>query len=216
MKNLLAGFFGTHISSKPGRAAVQTAAPETRDSPVTIEDGSENATRRQLIQVLLRDVLRKSGIPPAWVECQMLLVSSRSRGHGMYVRLVIKHWDERLMQYAFAFQQTLLADIERFEPDAESWLHGISWDLDVKGQCPYTTLPDKSFWEVPVEKAPAAYVGIPEVLDDGVFQPPIDEEETTRAKDIAKLFAIRDQELDREAAEGLAPADFQKTQPSPL
>ena len=139
MKKLFKHIIGKKTSSSQGN---QGGSPrDNRDSPVTIEDGSENATRRQLVQVLLRDVLRKSGIPPDWIECQMLLVASRTRGQGMYVRLVVRHWDERLMNYLVAFQQTLMNDIRRFEPNAEEWLHGISWQLDVGEQCPYPTLP---------------------------------------------------------------------------
>ncbi len=118
------------------------------DSPATIEDGSDNALRRQLVHVLLRDALRRHGIPPSWIECQMLLVSSRSRGPGMYVRMVVKHWDSRLMDYALAFEKTLVADIIRFEPKADEWLHGISWQLDYENSSPFTALPPKSFWRI--------------------------------------------------------------------
>ncbi|UUZ64147.1 hypothetical protein LP417_02475 [Polaromonas sp. P1-6] len=128
--------------------------PANHDNPATIEDGSDNAMRRQLVQVLMRDVLRKHGIPSQWIECQMLVVSSRSRGPGLYARLVIKHWDERLMTYAFAFQRELLTDIARFEPKASVWLHGISWQLEMDDTYPYTTLPDKAFWQEPAKNPP--------------------------------------------------------------
>ncbi len=226
MKNLLQRLFGHHnTSSSPGMSAA--SARENRDSPVTIEDGSENATRRQLVQVLLRDVLRKSGIPPDWIECQMLLIASRSRGQGMYIRLSVKHWDERLMNYLYAFQQTLMTDIERFEPQASGWLHGISWQLALDGdQCPFPTLPDKSFWvealqhsvppepvEVLAEVLPAP-TPIPEVLDHPAFESTSGDEEATRANDLQQLFAIRDQALDREAASGASPPGFENTQPA--
>ncbi len=222
MKNPFKNIFGKNTSSSQGTSA--SATRENRDSPVSIEDGSENATRRQLVQVLLRDVLRKSGIPADWIECQMLLISSRTRGQGMYVRLVIRHWDERLMNYLVAFQETLMADIRRFEPKTEEWLHGISWQLDMGDQCPYAALPDKSFWVEALQK-PAASMAevfaepIPEVLadpDKPAFKTTTDDEETNRARDLERLFAIRDQELDREAALGITPVGYEKTQPSSL
>ena len=200
-----------------------------RDNPATIEDGSENATRRQLVQVLLRDVLRRSGIPPAWIECQMLLVSSRTRGHGMYVRLVLKHWDHRLMNYTVAFQRALITDIERFEPRASEWLHGISWQLDVNDSCPYTELPEKSFWREPAKTPVVAPLLAQVVVEEvnPVVTPPRAErterverpkkpDDNDPARDLERLFAIRDQELDRQAAEGLTPVGYEKTQPSPL
>jgi hypothetical protein len=66
--------------------------PASGDQLLTIEDGSDNAMRRQLVQVLLRDLLRKHGIAPHWIELQMLVVSRGRRGAGLYVRLIVRHW----------------------------------------------------------------------------------------------------------------------------
>lgn len=158
MKKLISSLFGrSHHAAAPKRAPASA-----RDNPLTIEDGSDNATRRQLVQVLLRDALRKYGIPPRWIDCQMLLVDSRSKGPGMYVRLVVRQWDDRLMNYAFAFQNALMIEITRFEPQATQWLHGISWQLDVAETCPHRDLPDKSFWAEPAKPAaPAARMAPP-------------------------------------------------------
>ncbi|WP_411878700.1 hypothetical protein [Polaromonas sp. YR568] len=157
MKNLISSLFGrSHHAAAPKRTPASA-----RDNPLTIEDGSDNATRRQLVQVLLRDALRKYGIPPRWIDCQMLLVDSRSKGPGMYVRLVVRQWDDRLMNYAFAFQNALMVEITRFEPQATQWLHGISWQLDVAETCPHRELPDKSFWAEPAPAKPAAPAGRP-------------------------------------------------------
>ncbi|WP_411885771.1 hypothetical protein [Polaromonas sp. YR568] len=151
MKKLISSLFGRSHAAAPRRAPASS-----RDNPLTIEDGSDNATRRQLVQVLLRDALRKYGIPPRWIDCQMLLVDSRSKGPGMYVRLVVRQWDDRLMNYAFAFQNALMVEITRFEPQATQWLHGISWQLDVAETCPHRDMPDKSFWAEPAKPAAAA------------------------------------------------------------
>lgn len=149
MKKLIASLFG------PAKAAESKRAPgSSRDNPLTIEDGSDNATRRQLVQVLLRDALRKYGIPLRWIDCQVMLVSSRSRGPGMYVRLVVRQWDDRLLNYAHAFQTALMVEITRFEPQAAQWLHGISWQLEVAETCPYRTMPEKAFWSDPVTPPP--------------------------------------------------------------
>ena len=151
MRKLISKIFGFGSPSPTKRASQPDFAMSRmqEDSPLTIEDGSDNALRRQLVHVLLRDVLRRHGIPAPLVECQMLVVSSRSRGPGMYVRLVLKQWDERLVRYAFAFQKALIADILRFEPQANDWLHGVSWQFEFGESCPYAQLPDKSFWQTP-------------------------------------------------------------------
>lgn len=155
MRTLISKLFGfrspspTDHSSRPDFAVSRML----EESPVTIEDGSDNALRRQLVHVLLRDVLRRHGIPAPLVECQMLVVSSRSRGPGMYVRLVLKQWDERLVRYAFALQKALKTDILRFEPKANEWLHGVSWQFEFGESCPYAELPDKTFWQTPAPQA---------------------------------------------------------------
>jgi hypothetical protein len=139
----LSGFLG-----RDKTAAAHSSLPSSRNSQHSIlHDGSETATRGQLVQVLLRDLLRKNGMPPGLVQCQIQVMNSRTRGQGIYVRLVVKHWDERLMQYAFAFQKALLTDIVQFEPKAGTWLQGIAWQLEVAGSCPLTDLPGPEFWQ---------------------------------------------------------------------
>ena len=190
---------------------------------LSIQDGSESAMRRQLVQVLLRDVLRKSGIPPSWIECHMLTVSSRSLGNGLYLRLIVKHWDPRLMDYAFAFQNTLMSDIEKFEANASSWLHGISWQLELGDSCPYQTLPEKAYWQDPIAKPEVAVSAallaslMPDDLSAAVpknhFASTTDEETEHRNRDLESLFAIRDKEL---SSGDIPAAGYEKTQPSPL
>ena len=199
--------------------------PASIDNPQTIIDGSENATRRQLVQVLLRDLLRRSGIPPQWVECQMQVVSSRNKGAGMVVRLVVKHWDARLMNYTFAFQNELMSDISRFDPEAPNWLQGMSWQLEVAGSCPFTSLPNRQFWaeteKSPVQASaqPPQVVPVVQATQEAADKPRFEAprfDSTQQADDLEKLFAIRDRELDREAAQGVMPVGYEKTQPSPL
>lgn len=186
-------FFGLKSYSKPAFASSTPRA----DAPSTIADGSPNALRRQLVQVLVRDTLRRHGIPPHWLDCQMLLVASRSRGEGMYVRLVMKHWDSRLLTYAVAFQKSLMLDITRFEPRAAQWLFGISWQLEVGDTCPYLELPDRSTWTESVKKPIAA---------------------SERKDDLERMFAGRDADMLVRGAEAAAHAAgaYAQTQPQTL
>ncbi len=211
MRKLISKLFGfrspspTNTSSRPDFAVSRMM----EDSAATIEDGSDNALRRQLVHVLLRDVLRRHGIPAPLVECQMLVVTSRSRGAGMYVRLVLKQWDERLVHYAFAFQKALKADILRFEPQATEWLHGVSWQFEFGESCPYAELPDKSFWQVAPDWGATA---------DLMPSRPTTAEtrKIEEREDLDRLFAIRDRELARQIDIGVARVEFEKTQPGSL
>lgn len=193
--------------------------------PLSQDDSSENTTRSQLVQVVFRDVLRRHGIPFNWVESQMLMVASRSRGTGMYVRLVMKHWDDRLITHAFALQNTLLADISRLEPRAFDWLHGVSWQFDVDGSCPHTSLPMKAYWQEPatpaapapspaVVAAPAPLQAPPAVTAAAPPAMPLSEQEALQ--DLERLFMIRDREIGRQIADGKTPTGYEKTKPTPL
>ena len=203
----LRSLFGlkSHPKPPPAKAKAKTIAAE---GPPTIEDGSANALRRQLVQVLLRDVVRRHGIPPGWLDCQMLVVSSRSRGEGMYVRLVMRHWDPRLLNYAVAFQKALMVDIMRFEPHAADWLYGISWQLEVGDTCPYKELPDRSVWQEPAQKPSHQPPQKP------AHEPtPQDELKT----DLERIFAIRDSDMLMRGEEAGRPARaYAKTEPQKL
>lgn len=188
--------------SGKGKPAIATQAP--KDNPTTLEEGSENGVRRRIVQALMRDLLSKHGIPAGWIECQMLIVSSRNRGPGMYVRLVIQHWDERLMNYAFALQKELIAEIKQFEPQAVAWLHGVSWQLNVESSCPYTTVPGKSFWLAPMPTPEDSHERAEHKL------------EPVNKLALERLFALRDSELSAQADLGLVAAGYETTQPAPL
>ena len=222
MKQLFSTLFGKK-PAEPFRNT-QSSRSLSRDNPPTITDGSENATRRQLVQVVLRDLLRRHGIPAEWMDCQMLLVSSQSRGAGMFVRLIVKHWDDRLMHYAVAFQNELRDHITRFDPRCAAWLHGISWELDVGDSCPNATLPDKTFWQEPV-RLRSASGAIPTLNTPpvGVAPPaaprarrPVNVPEAEARQDLDKLFAIRDKALSQSVDGAGTPVGYETTQPAKL
>lgn len=194
---IFAGFSGS-------RPVAPLAA--VKDSPATIEDGSENSFRRQLVGTVTRDLMRRHGLPAHWIDCQMMMVSSRTRGSGMYLRLVVRHWDARLMDYASAFQKELMTDIKQFEPMSANWLYGVSWQLEIDDCCPYTTLPSGGFWqESNPEPEPEPHRGPAQGQADSV-----------KSAELNRLFATRDQELNAQMGQDRVSADYEKTQPMPL
>lgn len=214
MNPLFRRLLGRSPPTKLARKETDAAA----ESPVTIEDGSDNAMRRQLILVLLRDLIRRQGMAPQLIELQMMVVNSASRGTGLYVRLVLKQWDARLLNHAQAFQNALLADIARFEPKASDWLHGISWQLEMSESCPYTTLPGKAFWQAPVQAGKPATPALPVAAATAAAKAAQPVKLTTEGEameDLNQLFVIRDREINRAAANG-GPLEYENTQPLPL
>ncbi|MFN5348935.1 MAG: hypothetical protein ACK5A0_05265 [Polaromonas sp.] len=203
-----------------------------------LKDGSQAATRGQLVHVVMRDLVRKSGIPPGWIQCQIQVVSSRKRGQGIFVRLLVKQWDERLMTYAFAFQKALTTEIVQFDPKADAWLQGIAWQLEVADTCPVTDLPSSQYWKTRGEADPFDIIAIPASampvhapvpdlmaasqsvavvtpLTRAVPDEPATPENDT-AEDLQRLFAIRDRELKQRTVNKPLPQENEKTEPSPL
>ncbi len=153
MNNFLKNLFST---SKTPQKFASSSLNHSRADLASVQNGSENATRQQLIQTLHCDLMRKHGIPLEWTACHTQVMVSRTKGTGMAVVLVVKHWDERMMNHTFALQRALAADIIAFEPAAEQWLQGITWRLEVASTCPHISLPEKSFWNNQYASAPTA------------------------------------------------------------
>ena len=132
-------------------------------------------TRRELLRVRTRNTLRLPGIPENWIESQVLVEPVGGRTF-LHLRLVVRHWDERLLRYAVAFQTKLMAEIERIDPQARQWLLSIVWCFPLDLHTPFPELPQPSAW-----------------IDGQPQEPEPDEVQS----DLAQLFALRDAELSR-------------------
>jgi hypothetical protein len=162
-----------------------------------VEQGSRNDTRRELIRVVLRDTLRRHGIPADWLRGEMLTVASRERQTVMHLRLVMLHWDDRLLNFSHAFELSFMKELSQFESDASDWLHSISWQIGADSGCPHVEMPQPQSWTQEAQK---------------------EDPDADLREDLEKLFAIRDLERARHLANraGDAGDDFAQTQPSQL
>lgn len=109
------------------------AAPDEsvqfQESQANTEIGSRNAPRRELVQVVLRDSMRRHGIPSAWIDCRILPVMSRTAKSGMHVQFIVRDGTDRLLTYVPAFQTSFMTEISRFDPRVEDWLFSVSWQF---------------------------------------------------------------------------------------
>ena len=206
--NKMLGLMTAAAKGAGGGRVSKTATDDSRTPHASIEDNSDNGIRRQLVQVVLRDCLRRHGIPARWIGCQMMVAESRSLGPGLYIRLVLRHWDERLLRYAFAVETQLRDAISQFEPQASTWLHGISWELDLHSSCPYPDMPEPASWVPPLPPVP----GAPENPHAaGSAKADAEDEILQDLKDLERMFAARD--LTPDSSNRSAIADFQETRP---
>ncbi|MDQ3058285.1 MAG: hypothetical protein M3R45_02000 [Pseudomonadota bacterium] len=213
--------FFNRLFGKP----VQTSAIHRHDTQISVQDESDNATRHQLVQMLLRGLVRKHGIPADWIDLKILVVPGKKQGLAMYMHLVLRQWDERMINHAQVFQSRLMAEIKRYDPKYSEWLHGVSWQLKMDSTCPYTTLPEKPFWTTPTQAAAAkipvatattattataavAAAAAPAMPARSTPEPG----EAAEHANLERLFAIRDQEMKTRAELG-DPPSFEDTQP---
>jgi len=169
------------------------------------EDGAaRSAVRRELVQVTLRETMRRHAVPSDWLEVRMLPVVTRKGRQGMHVQLVVKQGQGSLLGYIPSFQSSFMAEVEKFEPRAWEWLLSISWQFTGitstdAGEEPRAAALQAEAGRTTAPAALAPTDGPSTVVDDDV------------AQDLKALFAIRDAALRQRADD--APPDFEPTRP---
>jgi hypothetical protein len=216
----------------------------------------DNTGRRELLRLVLRDTLNRTGIPTSWIGADLLAATSRGREPGIHVRLLLKHWDPRLMLHGVAFENAFKKRVLTLDPLAERWLLGLSWQYSLadEGACP--AMPHPGIWTSSIpgpalaasEHAAHTSMSIPDPTDllggsivisgpaaapdssaarpaaaAAVRQaaPGAAADEMMQAKaeakaDLERLFAVRDQDLQRHASAGMSPQHFASTEPAGL
>lgn len=217
---ILDRFFGNG-KDRDGQATAAASSQFYEHSQPDADDDkpgvSRNAPRRELVQVILRDTMRKHGIPSDWIECRILSTVSRSGRPGLHVNFVVRQAHDRLLAYVFAFQDSFQRELGRFEPRSSDWLLSLAWEFQGMSM---DSLPDMRGWAqsapAPLGEAgpgkPAAVEGF--VEPDGLLAAPKADDDVQR--DLDALFAIRDAALSDAAGKDQPHPDrpdFQATQP---
>jgi hypothetical protein len=197
-------------NGKERDATGPSASTQFRESePDSDQPGSRSGPRKELVQVVLRDTMRKHGIPSDWIECRMLSSVSRSGRHGLHVNFVVKQAHDRLLAYVFAFQDSFERELARFEPRARDWLLSIGWEFQGFNAA---EMPDPKMW---AQSGPAPLVQPDWHAADEPEEAPKTDEDVQR--DLQALFAIRDAAIaetaPRRNRDPEGQNDFQPTQP---
>ena len=102
---------------------------------------SANEPRRELVKMVLRESLRRHGIPAEWIDCRTLSVKSREKKSGLHVQFLVRKADEQLLPYVHAFQESFMAQIGRIDPSAKEWLFSVSWQFFGKATRGFSAMP---------------------------------------------------------------------------
>lgn len=208
------------LNSQPASQFSGAASVQPSLSPMA----QQNASRRELLRLVLRDSLNRTGIPTSWIGADLLAATSRGREPGIHVRLLLKHWDPRLMLHGIAFENAFKKRLLTLDPIAERWLLGISWQFSLTNETNCPPMPHPGVWTSSVPTAaflaaadaataaetathasdPADLLGGSIVISGPAHAPdssaarPAAVAASARAEakaDLERLFAIRDQDV---------------------
>lgn len=165
-----------------GRGARDTQPPSSafHESETTAQHrNNRNAPRRELVHVVLRDTMRKHGIPTDWIDCRILSAVTRADNVGMHVHFIVgDKGQSRLIAYVQAFQQSFWEEIEKFDPRARDWLLSLAWQFEAPASQAMQTMPRPGEWQ-----------------DKGGEAPPAADADADLEADLKALYAIRDAAL---------------------
>ena len=138
----------SHAHSQPASQLSPASALPSQGA-----SGQDNASRRELLRLVLRDTLNRTGIPTSWIGADLLAATSRGRAPGIHVRLLLKHWDPRLMLHAIAFEQAFCKRLMTLDPASDDWLLGLSWQFSLADESNCPAMPHPGIWtsNVPAE-----------------------------------------------------------------
>ena len=125
---------GGHMSAHPPAEPVTGATLQHTD------------VQRELVRVVLKDTLRKNGIPAGWIGCEVTGISHNNMDDELFVHLIVMNGNEALLQYAPALQQDLMQGLDRFEPNVDHSNYVVSWLFSPDCGFKRTSLPAPSFW----------------------------------------------------------------------
>lgn len=230
--SFLRQIFGTTKGPNSTSKTHSMLSPAT--SPPSKNAASDSTTRRELLRVVLRNTLNRHGIPTTWIGAEMLLATSRGREPGIHWRLIIRHWDPRLLTHTVALQNALIVRVLAFDPLAAQWLMGISWQFSLPDESLCPPMPHPGIWTA--EQRPDDPDSVAAELEGGsgdVIAGPVrigdtappkgqsaaEEEDDDVKADLERLFAVRDAEIELNSRRGGGDATepmYLKTEPQPL
>jgi len=199
--------------AKAAGAAASRMGPGSNSHPSTQGAGtSTQSVRKELVRVAARDTFHYNGIPADWIRVEPLTMSAPNREPGVHVRLVVLHWDARLMLHAVSLQENLTKRVIVLDPLCERWLMGVSWQFALNDHPAFPPLPHPGSWTSPL---PAPAEPTPTMSPDGdhgadVITGPtrIGQNGADARRDLERMLGERDADFQKSGNGG-----FERTQP---
>jgi hypothetical protein len=176
---------------------------------------SVGSVRKDLLRLVLRELLTRNGIPQSWLSADMLRTTSSKREQGLHVRFLLRHWEPRLMEHGPAFEQEFTQRLLVLDPGARDWLSGFSWQFALQDTGACRAMPRPGSWTAPAAQQERPAEGAPLTKPGDIIEGPVHIPRTTdeMRADLEQLLALRDVDLKRQGKGG---EHFAATRPASL
>lgn len=222
--SFLRSLFGPRQPVEAHTSSRVSHLPSSQSRVPTQSGATPRDARREMLGIAFKKSVALRGIPPTWLDAEIMRATSRKGEVGMHLRIVLRHWDPTIVLCTVAFQNDLIARLMSFDPLTDSWLFGISWQfaLTDESQCP--PLPRAATWaqrtDAPHERSdPApAEPAADNILIQGAQR--MDPGDGDAKAQLDKLLAVLDEEYQaradaRSGTQATQPM-YLATEPSPL
>ncbi len=133
------------VDATDSRMGPQSLPSQLQESRSAVTSHSD--LQRELIRVVLKDTLRRNGIPLDWLACEVItIVQSGNSKDQLHIQLMLMKWHELFLRYAPALEHQLLRGLDRFDPSVDHSHYIISWRFSPDCGCPFSTLPSPVVW----------------------------------------------------------------------
>ncbi|HUR88001.1 MAG TPA: hypothetical protein VMZ74_02820 [Ramlibacter sp.] len=140
-------FRGGDDGKPPGPGGSSMLFQESQTQTSLEKTKSRNAPRRELVKVVLRETMRKHGIPTDWMDCRSLSVLTKQHKSGMHVQFLVLKGDHQLLQWVHAFQESFWNQILRTDPGANEWLFSVGWEFYGQSVQGFDVMPGPGSWK---------------------------------------------------------------------
>lgn len=202
------------------KAGAAKDAPGPDPAPESVPQPSaqhHTDLKRELIQVVLKDTLRRRGVPFDWLTCEVFVAPRGPGEEDLHIQLTLVKWQEMLLRYAQALEHQLMLGLDRFDPSVDHSKYIISWRVSPDCGCPFAVMPPARFWSHVEEPAADAVADeAPAILDRRHAKRPPNA--SARAREPASAALQPGAPPVASAHPGPPPDDgeYQRTQLSPL
>jgi hypothetical protein len=138
--------FLKHVNAPSDAIDSRPLPPSTSPAHAPSSIRPNTDIQRELIRVVLKDTLRRNGIPFEWLSCEVVTLAHGNTSEELHIQLMFMQWHELFLRYAPALEQQLLRGLDRFDPAVDHSKYTISWRFSPECGCPFKVMPPAVVW----------------------------------------------------------------------